>query len=665
MSITNENIKEYVEYYLNNEKDKLPESIQNLPIGKWDVSNVTNMKNLFSKKQHFNEPLNEWNVSNVTNMSYMFRFCSRFNQPLNDWNVSNVKTMKHMFSVCSNFNQPLDNWDTSNVVDVSYMFYGCLDFNQSLVNWNIDNVSQFSFETMFEYSSNMSEKNKPIYSIHKLYKLCSDQKNKSEIIKNEFKEFENNPITIINKHCFIDDKCLYNQTNPYLIHYETFEGNSYPIISILKGTLMYTARLYQSNNQLDSYFHLYKLANNNTFNEYEANEYENTLTYFFPVPYTSFLVNMGFQRMDMVVVTKDIKLLALITPSPISRSIRAVKNIYSNVNSDSIMNCPSRDYDLCIENKVINGLKLNGYIGIANADSLTSNLNKLMEITRTNNINNILSTAFYKSSCLNNLINDVRNYSQNQEIMCRTIGIPEIVLIPYDIHNYPQDYENVRNSFLTLPSINAVDSNKFVFKYVDHIEGNSSLIIGNEMSKLLDNYKNDNKLGRSLQCPQLLTLLLDEAENTEYIKPFNERITFKDISFTDAYKNKGKCAFETPMYYLLYQLQAAKIGGKLLTNNMTKQLYLQNNQQDKMVKQSIPNKTEPSENNNKFFKQSKDFYYNEVDGIPILIITKTTNTTEKIAGKTKKIGGKTKKIGRKRTKKIKHKRRKSLKIKKI
>ena len=34
-------------------------------IGDWDVSNVTDMENMFAHASSFNQPLNKWNVSNV------------------------------------------------------------------------------------------------------------------------------------------------------------------------------------------------------------------------------------------------------------------------------------------------------------------------------------------------------------------------------------------------------------------------------------------------------------------------------------------------------------------------------------------------------------------------------------------------------------------------
>ena len=63
----------------------------------WDVSNVTDMSELFFGYEIFNEDISNWNVSNVTNMYYMFESCTSFNQDISSWNVSKVTNMKDMF----------------------------------------------------------------------------------------------------------------------------------------------------------------------------------------------------------------------------------------------------------------------------------------------------------------------------------------------------------------------------------------------------------------------------------------------------------------------------------------------------------------------------------------------------------------------------------------
>jgi len=108
-------------------------------IGTWNVSNITDMSELFYNKSQFNYDISNWDVSNVTNMCHMFCGCKNFNQPLNDWNVSNITNMHHMFCFCKSFNQPLNNWNVSNVSNVTNMnnmFYSCESFNQPLVMWN-------------------------------------------------------------------------------------------------------------------------------------------------------------------------------------------------------------------------------------------------------------------------------------------------------------------------------------------------------------------------------------------------------------------------------------------------------------------------------------------------------------------------------------------------
>ena len=63
-------------------------------------------------------------VSNVTDMSELFSDCKNFNQDLSSWDVSNVTDMSYMFRNCDSFNQDLSRWDVSNVTDIDSMFYG-------------------------------------------------------------------------------------------------------------------------------------------------------------------------------------------------------------------------------------------------------------------------------------------------------------------------------------------------------------------------------------------------------------------------------------------------------------------------------------------------------------------------------------------------------------
>ncbi|WP_196894362.1 BspA family leucine-rich repeat surface protein [Aureivirga marina] len=110
-----------------------------------DLSQVTNMSEMFRSAQSFNQNINNWDVSNVTDMEGLFRFAKIFNQPLNNWDVSNVTNMEKMFQSANKFNQPLDNWDVSNVVNMSGMFFSAYYFNQNINNWDVSNVTNMSF----------------------------------------------------------------------------------------------------------------------------------------------------------------------------------------------------------------------------------------------------------------------------------------------------------------------------------------------------------------------------------------------------------------------------------------------------------------------------------------------------------------------------------------
>ena len=108
----------------------------------WDVSNVTNMLEMFYGCENFNQPLNNWNVCNVINTSCMFYNCKNFNQPLNNWDVSNVTNMSFMFYNCKKFNQNINKWNVSNVIHMNGMLKGTENFNQQLNNWDVSNVIQ-------------------------------------------------------------------------------------------------------------------------------------------------------------------------------------------------------------------------------------------------------------------------------------------------------------------------------------------------------------------------------------------------------------------------------------------------------------------------------------------------------------------------------------------
>ena len=90
-----------------------------------DVSNVTNMSNMFSGNSISDlTSLDNWDTSKVTNMSEMFHDTSISDlTPLAKWDTSKVTDMSNMFENNSISNlTPLADWDTSKVTDMREMF---------------------------------------------------------------------------------------------------------------------------------------------------------------------------------------------------------------------------------------------------------------------------------------------------------------------------------------------------------------------------------------------------------------------------------------------------------------------------------------------------------------------------------------------------------------
>ena len=120
----------------------------------WDVSSVTNMQSMFSRASSFDSDLSSWNVSAVNNMVSMFFDASSFDSDLSSWNVSAVNNMVSMFFDASSFDSDLSSWDVSSVTDMRTMFTGATSFNSDLSSWNVSAVNNmddmFSGATSFE-----------------------------------------------------------------------------------------------------------------------------------------------------------------------------------------------------------------------------------------------------------------------------------------------------------------------------------------------------------------------------------------------------------------------------------------------------------------------------------------------------------------------------------
>merc|ERR1712127_411547 len=121
----------------------------------WDVSAITDMKQLFYGLNNFNADISTWDTSSVTTMSYIFTYASAFNQPLS-FDTSKVTDMKQMFGGASAFNQPLS-FDTSKVTNMFAMFSQASAFNQPL---SFDTSSVTAMDYMFSNANPLSDANK-------------------------------------------------------------------------------------------------------------------------------------------------------------------------------------------------------------------------------------------------------------------------------------------------------------------------------------------------------------------------------------------------------------------------------------------------------------------------------------------------------------------------
>ena len=116
----------------------------NQPIGNWDVSQVTDMGGMFNGARAFNQDIGQWNVSQVTDMTAMFNGADAFDQDIGQWNVSQVTNMRGMFAYAAAFNQDIGQWNVSQVTTMRGMFRGAAVFNQDIRQWNVSQVTDMS-----------------------------------------------------------------------------------------------------------------------------------------------------------------------------------------------------------------------------------------------------------------------------------------------------------------------------------------------------------------------------------------------------------------------------------------------------------------------------------------------------------------------------------------
>ena len=96
------------------------------PIGEWDVSEVTDMTDLFRDIKSFDADVSKWNMSSVTNMRSMFYGAQSFNSDISKWDVSSVTDMGNIFNGATSFSRTLcgTGWIVSRAPKHYSMFTG-------------------------------------------------------------------------------------------------------------------------------------------------------------------------------------------------------------------------------------------------------------------------------------------------------------------------------------------------------------------------------------------------------------------------------------------------------------------------------------------------------------------------------------------------------------
>lgn len=138
-----------------------------------DLSNVNDMRLMFTGATSFNQYIGDWDVSNVTDMAIMFGGATSFNQDIGDWDVSNVINMSSMFAQAKSFDQNIGRWDVSNVISMSSMFYGANSFNQDISGWNVSKVIDMSGMFLDAISFDRDISNWPVFVVTHMGKMFS------------------------------------------------------------------------------------------------------------------------------------------------------------------------------------------------------------------------------------------------------------------------------------------------------------------------------------------------------------------------------------------------------------------------------------------------------------------------------------------------------------
>ncbi len=126
----------------------------NQDIGSWDVSSVEYMYSMFYGASTFNQDISGWNTASLIGIDNLFREANSFNQDVSSWDISKVWSLNGVFAYAISFNQSLTEWDVSHIRDMYSLFYGAESFNQDISGWDVSNVTDMT--AMFRGANSFS-----------------------------------------------------------------------------------------------------------------------------------------------------------------------------------------------------------------------------------------------------------------------------------------------------------------------------------------------------------------------------------------------------------------------------------------------------------------------------------------------------------------------------
>ena len=392
---------------------------------------------------------------------------------------------------------------------------------------------------LFVNFADVSGKIKPHINIHDSKDTCGETTEIENVV------FESN-----SPERFESPDFLKKTTNSYMVHYEYYDGKAYPIITIPKGTILYTyTYIDEKTHILDNLYNINDYAN-----------YEKELKFFYSVPYGSkFGIDGKYNYCHIVALTADMRLLCMVSPAP-----QTMENMFDQVNNPTTNECGEQyydssvtfpcelfDHDLCISREFMEAMNVQGYINIVREtggfpyDPIPLSAFGLQVRPWQFKKGGVIGEPSVPLESNYNNINRIFSI----ETPANTLyGLPQIVLCPIKTILFGEDHTPLYHKYNSIKYKRRTTSNQlFWFQNYNYFHIDSCLI--EDINKTVEKFKTDIVQNRQYH----LFYLLNTHRDIDYDKwKLIEHIRFNDIDYLSDYENEVQgCAFETIAYHIL------------------------------------------------------------------------------------------------------------------